>query len=83
MWNISNYLKKFSQSLESTELQKEKIREIIKNQTEIEIGIEKIEIKNAILNIEASLAQKNKIFMYKSKILEDFLKNGVNITDIR
>lgn len=84
MFNIDKYLEKFSKSLKSKDFYNEKIVEVIKNNTNIEIKKEDIELKDYILLIKANSAVKNKIFIYKSKILENLSKNiPEKIIDIR
>jgi hypothetical protein len=82
MFNISSFLEKFSKNLKSTELQKEKITYVIKNISGMEISNDSIEIKNSILYIKSSPALKNKLFIYKSKILEGINSDKLKITDI-
>ncbi|MFA5888739.1 MAG: hypothetical protein WCW47_00850 [Candidatus Paceibacterota bacterium] len=71
MFNIKNYLEKFSRRLYSSEEQKKKILEIIEKHTQIILSLEEMEIKNYIIHLKTSPAVLNKIFIYKSKILED------------
>ncbi len=84
MFNISNYLQKLTKNLNSTEFLKRSILSIIYKQTNLTFEEGDIEIKNYILNIKSSLAQKNKIFLYKQSILEDIEKTlETKIIDIR
>ena len=75
MFNISSFLEKFSKNINSAELRKKQILEIIEKQTQINIPPEEIEIKDYVLYIKSSPAVKNKLFIYKSKILEDVSKS--------
>ncbi|MBA3733095.1 hypothetical protein H0W91_01830 [Patescibacteria group bacterium] len=84
MFNISSYLEKISKSLKSTEVSKEQIIAIILKNTQITLLEENIEIKNFVLHIKTSPAIKNKLFIYKEKILKDFELNlTTKIVDIR
>ena len=84
MFNIEKYLQKFSKKIQSVELYKNQIREIIKNNTGIEVPLEEFEISDYVVRIKSSPGVLNKIFIYKNKILDD-IKNStsITITDIR
>ena len=71
MLNISNYLKKFSKNLFSSDEQKKKISEIIKTYTQVDVLPEEIEIKNYNIYLKKTPAVMNKVFIYKNKILEE------------
>jgi hypothetical protein len=70
MLNISKLLGRFSDDLKSGEELKLKTLELIQEITGISLTKEKIEIKDCILMVDASPAVKNKLFIYKEKILE-------------
>jgi hypothetical protein len=71
MFNIEKYLEKFSKNIHSSSLQKECVLRVIKKYTQIQLSPDEIEVKNYIVYIKTSPAVLNKIFIYKSKILED------------
>lgn len=85
MFNINKYLEKLSKNISSTENQKKRILEIIEKDTNLNFNIEDIEIKNYIIYIKTSLAIKNKIFIYKNKIIEDVTSvlPNIKIVDIK
>ena len=84
MFNISSFLEKFSKNLKSSELYKKQILEIVEKQTQINLRPEEIEIKNFVVYIKSSPAVKNKIFIYKNKILEDInMTIPIKIVDMR
>ena len=84
MFNIEKFLEKFSKNIKNTEIYKKQILEIIKNQIEVNIPEESIEIKNNIVYIKLSPAYKNKIFIYKKQILEDISSSlSIKIVDIK
>ena len=84
MFNISSFLEKFSKNIQNTELHKEKILEIIEKQTQIKISPQDLEIKDYIIFIKSSPAIKNKIFIFKNKILEEIsVSVPVKIIDIK
>ena len=85
MFNINKYLERFSKNISSTEIQKKQISEIVEKHTHINILLEDVEIKNYILYIKSSPGVKNKIFIYKEKILEEIssLISSIKIIDIR
>ena len=71
MFNISSFLEKFSKNIESTEINKQQIIGIIEKNTQIKVLPEEIEIKDYIVYISSSPAVKNKLFVYKEKIIND------------
>ena len=79
MFNISNYLKKFSVNIDSEESNRLKMLDIIKKHTQIGLGLESLEVKNYIIHIKSSPAVLNKIFIYKNKILEDINETLPNL----
>jgi len=84
MFNISSFLKKISDNIGNTEIEKEKILEIIKKESFLEFKKEDFEIKNYIVYFEnLSPAVKNKIFIYKDNILKELKKFNIKIVDIR
>jgi len=85
MFNIKNYLEKFSKSIHSSEYQKRQIIEIIKKHTQINIFPNDIEIKNYTVCLKTSPGISNKIFIYKSKILEEISSSipNLKVVDIR
>ena len=84
MFNISKFLGKFSKNIKSTETDRQKILEIIEKNTQIKILPEEIEIKDYIIYIKSSPAIKNKLFIYKEKILENISSSlPTKIVDIR
>ena len=84
MFNISSFLDKFSKNLKSSELYKKQILEIVEKQTQINIPPEEMEIKDYIVYVKSSPAVKNKIFIYKNKILEDInMTIPIKIVDMR
>ena len=84
MFNISKFLDKFFKNIESIDLYKKQILEIIKKETQLDIPNKDIEIKNNIVYLKTSSAISNKIFIYKSKILEEINEIiPIKIIDIR
>jgi len=84
MFNIQKYLEKFSSDVKLFGLHKTKIIEIIEKHTQLYILPKNLETKEGVLYIKESPAIKNKLFIYKSKILEDITKNlPIKIIDIR
>ena len=82
MFNISNFLEKFSKNIQSNENDKRQILEIIKKQTGIELSNQSMEIKNYILYVNTSPAIKNKIFIYKKQILGEINNQSIKMIDI-
>ena len=84
MFNIQKYLERFSKNIKSAELDKSKILEIIEKNTQIKILPVDLEIKNYIIYINSSPAVKNKLFIYKAKILEEISASvSTKIVDIK
>ena len=84
MFNINNYLNKFSNSIFSAEEKKKQLIQIIKKYTNIDFLKNDIEIKNNIIFLKASPILKNKIFINKKIILENItLTVSNNILDIK
>ena len=83
MFNISNFLRKISDNIDSKEVDKERISEIIKKETGLDIKPESFEVKNYILYIQINPSYKNKIFINKSKILEEIAGIPIKIIDIK
>lgn len=84
MFNISSFLDKFLKNIKSQDLYNEGVIEVIKKTTGIELKKEDLEIKDCVLFIKSNGAIKNKMFIFKSKILEEintFIKP--NLIDIR
>lgn len=85
MFNIEKYLEKFSKEARLVELHKAKILEIIEKNTGLYILPKNVEIKDYILHITDSPAVKNKLFIYKNKIIEEIasLVSDLKIVDIK
>ena len=84
MFNISSFLEKFSKNVKSAELYKQQILEIIGKSIQISVTPNDLEIKDYTIYIKASPAIKNKLFIYKSKILEEIATNlPTRIVDIK
>ncbi len=84
MFNIEKYLEKFSRNVKNSDLHKTKIIEIIEKHTGVNLSLSQIEIKDYILQIDASPAIKNKLFIYKAKILAEISSTiPTKVVDIR
>ena len=84
MFNISNFLEKFSKNIKLAELYKKQIIEVIERQTQIKISPKDLEIKNVVVYIKSSPAIKNKIFIYKTELLKEIESLvSTKITDIK
>lgn len=84
MFNIEQYLKRFSKGIASIELNKTKIIEIINKHTNISVDSSKVEIKDYKVIVDTSAVGKNQIFLNKRKILDDIkVITGINIIDIK
>ncbi len=84
MFNIEKYLEKFSKEFKTAELHKGKILEIIEKHTQLYILPKNLEIKDGIIRINESPAVKNKLFIYKSQILEEIATSvPIKIIDIK
>lgn len=84
MFNIEKFLEKFGKNLRSAEEDKQRILEIVEKHTHIKIPVEQVEIKNFVLNLHGSAAVSNRVFIGKSKILEEIAHStSVKIVDIK
>lgn len=84
MFNIASFLEKFSKNISNTEIHTQSVLEIIKKNTQIELSKDQVEIKDGGIRVTASPGVKNKIFMYKEKILEEVNSSlSVKVQDIR
>ena len=84
MWNISSFLEKFSKSLQSTESEKQHILDVIEKQTNIRLNLKDFEIKNYTVEVRATPAIKNKLFIYKRQLLEEINTfSSVKVVDIK
>jgi hypothetical protein len=84
MFNIEKYLEKFSKDVKNAELHKGKILEIIEKHTQLYILPKNLEIKDGIIRVNESPAVKNKLFIYKEKILEEIsVAVPLKVIDIR
>ncbi len=84
MFNIGNFLNKFSKKIQTLELDIENVLRVIEDKTGLKISLNNIEIKNNTVYIQASPAIKNKIFIFKQGIIDEINKNlQVKIIDIR
>lgn len=84
MFNISSFLQKFSKNVADAEFHKKQISEVIEKHTQINISTSDVEIKDYVIYIKSSPAVKNKIFIYKEKILEDIgLSTNIKIVNVR
>ena len=84
MFNIEKFLEKFSRNIKNVEIYRKQVLEIIKKQTNIELGLNLIEIRNNIIYIKSNPVVLNKIFIYKKQILEDIsVSLSIKIVDIR
>lgn len=78
MFNINKYLDKFNKNINSTNLFKEKVVKTIKDITNIDIDIKKIEYKNGLVYLNLTPAKKNKIFIQKDRIINEISKSTEN-----
>ncbi len=84
MFNIEKYLEKFTKKIDSNDRYTKEIKQEIKRITGIEIVLSDIELKEFVVYIKCSPGVKNRIFINKNKILENFSKNiDTKIIDIR
>ena len=84
MFNIDKYLKKISKNLYTEEENKNKIIEIVKNITGINLELSDIEIKNYNIFIKTNHIGKSQLFLNKKALLEE-IKYSIdkNIKEIK
>ena len=83
MFNISDFLQKFSKNILVQDLQTKTICNAILKHTGIVLDSKNIRIQNAILYLQISPAEKSKIFINKPAILEEMANLMSKISDIR
>ena len=83
MFNISDFLQKFSKNISTQESQTKIICDAVLKHTGIILDPKNIKIQNAILYLQISPAEKSKIFICKKQIINDIIKMQIKITDIR
>jgi hypothetical protein len=83
MFNISSFLEKFSKNILSQEANIKTICTVVFDRTGIVCDPKSVKIQNGILYLDISPAQKNKIFINKKMILENFSDIIPKIKDIR
>lgn len=84
MFNISNYLSKFTKNLDSNDIIKSAIVDVVFTVTNIKLQVEDIEVKNNIILVKNGTQIKNKLFIFKDKILLEVNKlTELNLIDIR
>ena len=84
MFNIEKYLEKFSKDVRDVELHKAKIIEIIQKHTQLLLLPKQIEIRDAVIHVNDSPIVKNKLFIFKNKILTEIAHSTpVKVIDIR
>ena len=83
MFNISEFLGKFSKNILAQESQTKTICDAIFKHTGIILDQKNIKIQNGILYLNISPAEKSKIFINKKTILEEMINFTPKILDIR
>jgi len=77
MFNIEQYLKKFSLRIDDVTLQKEKVILIFKDRLNVVISKEDIEIKNSMLTLKLRPIIRSELMLKKEKILEELKVCGI------
>ena len=78
MFNISTFLKKTIDAVDSQELKKKEIQFIIQKHTGYLCDLEKIDIKKDTLIISLNPGYKMALFMKKEEILKELLPLGIS-----
>lgn len=82
MKNLLNLLERFSKILDKDQVLKESIQKIIKENTQVSLSTEKINLKEGVLEINTSPAAKNEINL-KEEIIKFQLKEIYQISITR
>ena len=81
---IESFLLEYRKRLFAQEDKRVLLRNIIKEVSGIDIPEERFTVKKGEIFIQGNAAVKNEIFLYKEKILEEFVRQGQKgISDIR
>jgi hypothetical protein len=83
MFNISNFLQKFSKIEAASRSSKESLSNGIKKISGIDITPQDIMLENGILRLRVGPIARNEILMRKSKILGELNSSGLIVKDIR
>ncbi len=71
MFNIEQYLKKFSKNIQTLEGNKEKITLIINKYTKLNVESSCVEIKDYKIIVDTNSIGKSQLFLNKNKIIEE------------
>ncbi len=80
---IKELLDRYRSILSKEEGRRDEILKIMNDVARASITERDITIKGGVLTIKAISAKKNKIFLYKERILSEFTASKIEITDIR
>jgi hypothetical protein len=83
MNSISNFFSKFLKLQQDSEEIKNKIINVLKSISGINLDKEKISFKEGIVSINCSPLERTQIYMNKEKILESLNLIGIKARDIR
>ncbi len=71
MFNIEQYLKKFSKGIDSIKINKDNIILIINKHTNLNLKSTDLEIRDYKIFVNTSAVGKSQLFLNKNKILEE------------
>lgn len=80
---IENFLLEYRQRLFEHEDKRAVCMRIIKDISGISISEKELLIRRGVLSIKGHTVIQNELFLYKEKILEEFARNKLPVTDIR
>ena len=80
MKNLKSLLERFSKALNRDNVTKELIKEVVLDQTKI--NLKNFNYKDGVLTIEAGAAAKNEIGLKEEKIKNELLRNNLRIQRI-
>lgn len=84
MFNIQKYLEKVIKNINNNEVSVDNVINIIKEVSQIDLKKEDVELKAGVLYIKNKPAIKNKIFIYKSKIIDELnINSNQKVFDIK
>lgn len=83
MEKIDSLLLLYSQKINSNQLLINKILEVINNETNLNLTIKNITIKDSLIKLNIKSKEKLEIILNKSKILSKFRELTIKITDLK
>jgi hypothetical protein len=83
MKSISDFFHKFVKISRDIEMEKNRIIDVVKEYTAIDLKPESIAIKDEVLSIQGSPLERTQVCMYKNQIIEKLDSCGIKVRTIK